>query len=350
MTIENEIERLMKRITLLENQNARFKNLLDSALEVTKQSVSRTQIQKDETEFLEETIKLIEDEKTQMQNDLELISSSENEEILINMKKLENENVDLQKKVDLLLSQVHKHSKDMELLKREHSEFKFLLTQPESNPQWLKDILQLDNATTETTGLSLMEERYKLQRKIVSLERKKTELLTAIEDIGKPETRQTPTQNFKSDLEKALFKAIDDVAKREYENLHLKVLDLEKERSQLLNELQAVLDSSKNEIASEYCKLQRKILEIETEKAELKLALESMGGSPEKDEELTGEVKEVKGKVSIGNSAEENAELDKILNAFSNQLSQINIPEAIERESMKSKKLFKTGFTGCTIV
>lgn len=273
MKIENEIEKTRKRISLLENQNARFKKLLESAVEVTKKSISKTDLQEDDGQFWQDTIKLIENEKLKLQEDLILLSATE-DELTLTIKKLETENLELQKKVEVLLQQTKFHEKEMEKMKTEHSEIRFLLSRPDSNAEWFKKILQLDDGLTPNSSCTaLVSERQKLQRKIMNLEKKKQELLSAIEDITSPENaRQVTSANIKSDLEKALFKAIDEVAKREFDSLHLKVLDLEKERSDLLSQLQAVLDDSRKKIAEEYCKLQMKILEIEKEKLNLALS------------------------------------------------------------------------------
>lgn len=313
MKIENEIEKLVKRVTLLETQNIRFKSLLDSALEVTKHSISGTNIQNDESEFLQQTIKLIEDEKQRMQEDMNLISSSENDSLVFNVKHLESDTLELQKKVDVLVNHTQKQSKEIDQLKTELAEIKFLIIQPNSNSHLLKNILLLDNAVADNANASLVHERYKLQKKIVTLERKKTELMIAIEDMNSNVKRKGMATIFKNKLEKALFKAIDDVANREYENLHVKVLDLEKEREKLLNELQNVLDSSRKEIANEYCKLQKKILEIETEKAELQLTLKTL----DKTEEML-EINNFS-HTSIPNADEENIKIENILQAFSNK-------------------------------
>lgn len=312
MKIENEIEKLVKRVNLLETQNSRFKNLLDSALELTQQSLSGTEIHKDENEFLQETIRLIEDEKARMQEDLDLLSTSENEGFFYYVKQLENDNVELRKKVDVLLSLVQKQTKDIDQLKIEHMEFKFLLTQPNSNSEWLKNIIMIDNHISGSDGTSLMEQRFKLQRKIVNFEEKKAELLTVIDkmDFQKQQEIESPKSVVKADLEQALFRAIDDVAKKKYHDVHLKVFELEKERSQLLNDLQEVLDQSRKAIADEYSELQRKILEIESKKAELQLSMKCM----QENEEVK---KKFKARVVTDN--EEIVALDTILNAFTNR-------------------------------
>lgn len=312
MKIENEIEKLVKRVSLLETQNSRFRNLLDSALEVTKQSLSDASIQKDENEFLQETIRLIEDEKVRMQEDLELLSSSETEGIFFYVKHLENDSLELRKKVDLLLNQIQKQTREIDQLKMEHMEFKFLLTQPNSNTEWLKSIIRIDSRISGSAGASLLEERFKLQKKIVNLEQKKTELLSAIDNMDKQKRVEvlSPKTAVKADLEHAVFKAIDDVAKKKYQDLHFKVLDLEKERSQLLNDLQNVLDHSRTEIANEYCELQRKILEIESERKELQLNLNFM----QENERIRQKLKE-----TVATDDDEKLAIDKILNAFANK-------------------------------
>lgn len=312
MKIENEIEKLVKRVSLLETQNSRFKTLLDSALEVTHQSLSGTNIQKDENEFLQETIKLIEDEKVRMQEDLDLLSTSETDGFFYYVKQLENDNLELRKKIDVLLHQVQKQTKDIDQLRIEHLEFKFLLTQPNSNSEWLKNIIMIDNNLSGTEAASLMEQRFRLQRKIANLEQKKTELLHVIDnnDYQKHEDVETPKSVVKADLEQTLFKAIDDVARKKYHDLHSKVVELEKERSQLLNNLQDVLDQSRKAIADEYVELQKKILEIESKKAELQLNLKCMN----ENEEIK---RKIKSRVVTDN--EEIAAIDAILNAFTNR-------------------------------
>lgn len=305
MKIENEIEKLVKRVSLLETQNCRFRNLLDSARELTKQSLSATSIHKDENEFLQETIKLIQDEKIRMQEDLELLSTSENEGIFYYIKHLENDSLELRRKVDLLLNQVQKQTKEIDQLKTEHMEFKFLLTQPNSNAEWLKNIITIDNNISGSEGAALIDQRYKLQTKIVNLEHKKAELITVIENMDRQKLENSPRPVVKADLEHAMFKAIDDVAKKKYHDLHLNVLDLEKERTQLLNNLQDVLDESRKEIADEYLILQKKILEIESQKKEIQHSLRLI----HRNEEIRNKFKDDEDKLAI----------EKILNAFTNK-------------------------------
>lgn len=314
MKIENEIEKLVKRVSLIETQNSRFKNLLDSALEVTKQSLSGTSIQRDESGFLQETIKLIEDEKGRMQEDLDILTSTETDGIFYFVKQLEADSVELRKKIEVLINHAQKQSKDIDQLKTEHMEFKFLLTQPNSNTEWLKDVIRIDNHLSGSGGAILLKERFNLQKKIVNLENKKTELLTAIEKMDQQKTHEaeSPKSVIRADLERSLFKAIDEAARKKYEDLHLKVLNLEKERSQLLTNLQDVLDKSRKEIADEYGELQKKILDIEAERAELNLNLKFLHDN----EELR-----IKLKDTIGNDNEEKLAIDKILNAFSNKAS-----------------------------
>lgn len=305
MKIENEIVKTKKRITLLETQNASFRKLLESAAEIT----DKSDFEQDESKFWQETIQLIENEKLKLQEDLNLLSATE-DEISLLIKKLENENLELRKKVEVLLEQTKLHKKEMEKIKSEHTEIKFLLSRPDTNKEWFKTILQFDDSLKSNFNASLLEERHNLQRKVMDLEKKKYELLNTIEEITHPEnSKKTSSANIKSDLEIALFKAIDEVAKREFESLHLKVVDLERERSSLLSQLQAVLDNSRKKIAEEYCKLQTKILEIEKEKGK-----------------LTSKVS-----ISVINPTVSDEELNHILDAFSNK------PEMILNKSIRRK-------------
>nr|CAH7722923.1 unnamed protein product [Callosobruchus chinensis] len=321
MKFGDELEKLRERVNLLDSQNIKFKHLLDSALDITNKSEAGCDVET-ETQFLQEAIKLIEDEKNKMQEDLEELVSAENETVYTKMKQLENDNIELRKKVDLLVNLVGNQAKDMERLKREYSEFKFLLTEPNVNAQWLKNILQLNNTFAEGTGQhGLVRQRHLLQRKIVNLESKKTELLIANESITKPgPSKKSVTDAIKSDLEKAIFKAIDTVAKKEFENLFEKVLKLEKERSKLLGQLKVVLDKSKKEIASEYYKLQQKILDIETEKAALQKTMNTLGSEE-------GELQHKNsGKQEM--TPEYEQKISEILNAFSN--SSFNVAKSTE--------------------
>lgn len=179
------------------------------------------------------------------------------------------------------------------------------------------------------------------------MERKKTELLHAIEDITSPQSNSPqPSPNNRKEIERVVFNAIDTVAKREYESLYTKVLELEQERTTLLSELQIVLERSRKQIADEYSNLQKKILEIETEKAELRLTLNSLNSNREDKAEYTM-IDEMS---DIGSPTnDENEALDKILNAFSNSPSQMNIHEAIRRENSKFR-LIRTGIESCTIL
>lgn len=317
MKIENEVERTKKRITLLETQNARFRKLLESAAEVTSKANSTTNLVQDESKFWQETIELIENEKVKLQEDLHLLSAPQ-DEISLAIKKLETENWQLQKKVDVLLEQIKLQEKQMEKMKTEHAEIKFLLSGRDTNAAWFKKIWQLDDTLQSNSSVPLLEERHKLQRKVLNLEKKKYELLNAIEEIIRPESStKADGASIKSDLEKALFNAIDEVAKREFESLHLKALDLEKERSDLLTELQVILDSSRRKIAEEYCKLQLKILEIERERfTSSKLS------------------------ISVINPTVSDEELNHVLDAFSNKREMIlntptgdqNLQETVENQ------------------
>lgn len=312
MKIENEIEKLIKRVTLLETQNSRFKNLLDSAVELTNQC--GTSERKDEHEFLQETIQLIEDEKVRMEEDLDLLSSTENEGILYYIKHMENDCLELRRKVNLLLKQIQKQTTELDQLKIEQMEFKFLLTHKDSDHDLLKNIISIDTNVSGTDRAFLLDERQKLQRRIVNLESKKSEFLTALENMDKQTQIQSePLLMEKCDLEHALFKAIDDVAKKKYQELHLKVLNLEKVRSQLLNDLQSVLDQSRREIADEYSELQKKIQEIESKKAELQLKLKINC----QNEEMKRKLKE-----RVATDEEEKQAIDDILNAFTNRVTQ----------------------------
>ncbi|CAH1964775.1 unnamed protein product [Acanthoscelides obtectus] len=322
MKFEDELEKLRERVNSLESQNIKFKYLLDSALDITNKSETGSDVEI-ETQFLQDAIKLIEDEKNKMQEDLEQLVSEENETVFTKFKQLENENIELRKKVDLLVNLVSSLIKDMEQLKREYSEFKFLLTQPNVNAKLLKNILQLNNTFAEGTGQhALVRQRYFLQRKIVNLESKKTELLGAIENSKSCSSRKSVSDVIKSDLKKAIFRAINGVAKKEFENLFEKVLELEKERSKLLSHLKVVLDKSKKEIASEYYKLQQKILDIETEKAALRKTLTTL--REEEADIASNSKKEM--------TPEDERKIDEILNAFSN--STVKTSESSEMTSI----------------
>lgn len=313
MKIENEIEKLSKRVTLIETQNSRFKYLLDSALQVTKQSLCETNLQTDENEFLQETIRLIEDEKLRMQEELDLLSSSGTEGVFYFIKHLENDNLELRKKVELLLNQLQKSMKEIDQLKIEHTEFKFLLSQPNSNTEWLKNIINLDShMISGGEGAHLLEERLKLQRKVTNFEQKKLDLITALENMDIDKSKDSPRKaSLKANLENILFTTIDDDAKKRYHDLQIKLLKLEKTRSQLLSDLQNVLDESRKALADEYSELQKKILEIESKKATEKKKVKCM-----KEKERIGN----KLKERVAADDEEKLVIDTILNAFSNRM------------------------------
>ncbi|CAG9840617.1 unnamed protein product [Diabrotica balteata] len=333
MKITQEMERLKKRFSLLENQNVQFKNLLDSAIEVTKQSVPRAEIHKDETTFLNETIRLIEAEKAKLQYDLVDLKQYEREDITSNIKALEKENADMREVIKSLSKEFQNALKDIQQLKLEHSEFKFLLTQPESNANWLKTILQLDNSLLENANIPLMEQRYGLQQKIYKLEKKKTELLNVIDDISSPtNSKDLPAE--KSVVVDTLYEHINDESKKEYEDLYIKVLDLEQERSTLLSQLQLVLESSRKEIAGEYVQLQKKIREIEIEKGGLKFKLKIIGPSkdtPETSEDVLNQVEDTIDK----EKKSENEAVENILNAFTNSESQVNMYRGLGKGKSK---------------
>ncbi|CAG9855909.1 unnamed protein product [Phyllotreta striolata] len=351
MKIENEIVKLSTRIELLESQNARFKNLLNSALDISKPALVSNDL-KSEARFLEETIKIIEDEKAQLQEDLLHFKKSESDGLLVMIKELEAENSELKKKVHLLLDEARRTSKDVSQLKMEHVEFKFLLTQPESNADWLKTILNLDNSVAENVNSSLMEQRYKLQHRIFTLERNKMELLNALEDIQEsdaPSSRLSPKH--KREVERIVYRAVEVVAKKEYEHLYSKISELEQERSNLLNELQQVLERSRKQIADEYRQLQRQILEIEHETTEIHSVntVSNQGNHDRRLEyHLMNELND--GESFTDSDGTEEEVVDKILNAFVNPPAQPSIREAIRRENSSSFRLMWSNYDYCNIL
>lgn len=242
MEIQNEIVKTRKRIELLVHQNEKFKSLLDRALSVTKNTSSKS------TAFERECLEIIEEESVHLKDDLSNLTLEEDPNLLRKIESLER------------LLKVQRD--EIETLKAEHAEIKFLLLHPESrNSEWLKNILELDNDVTETT--SLVEERFRLQRKILNLEKKKAELLLAINDAAIPDTITHFINNEEEDEDQLT----------EYEDLRFKMLNLEDERSRLLNDLQCVLDRSRQQIAKEYNHLQSKIVEMELKKSSVKLSL-----------------------------------------------------------------------------
>lgn len=245
MEIQNEIVKTRKRVDLLVHQNEKFKNLLDRALTVTKSTSSKS------TAFEKECLEIIEEESEHLKDDLSNLT-------------LEGEPSNLLAKIESLERLLKVQRGEIETLKAEHAEIKFLLLHPESrNSEWLKNILELDDDVTEANNSSLVEERFRLQRKILNLEKKKAELLLAINDAAIPDNI---THFINKDVE-------DEDQLTEYEDLRFKMLNLEDDRSRLLNDLQGVLDRSRKQIAREYNHLQSKIVEMELKKSSLKLSL-----------------------------------------------------------------------------
>lgn len=334
MQIENETEVSRKRIKLLENQNARFKSLLESVLAVTNPTPSKSNLLRDEHQFLEDTIKLIEDEKQKMQEELEMLTASKTISTENQLKKMESENLELRKKVEVLLTHAKKQTKEIQQLKAEQSEFKFLLTQPNVDTRWLRNILQLDTLT-KNTSLPLVQERHKLQNRIITLERRKTELLLAIEDVSKSNISDEQSKEFiKTNIERCVSKALDEAEEKEFEELQEKVNSLEIERSELLNQLQTVLDNSRNEIASEYCKLQQKILEIETHKAEILLKLKSVDNDSDLSKRSSTKFTQI-----------EANQIDNVLSAFTNISNTLTM-----RRSESQTRYSASGLPTCTIL
>lgn len=281
MEIQNEIVKTQKRVDLLVHQNEKFRNLLDRALTVTKSTSSKS------TAFERECLEIIEEESAHLKDDLSSLSVEEEPDKLRKIESLER------------LLKVQRD--EIETLKAEHAEIKFLLLHPESrNSEWLKNILELDDDVTEANNTSLVEERFRLQRKILNLEKKKAELLLAINDAAIPDNI---THFIDKDVE-------DEDQLTEYEDLRFKMLNLEDERSRLLNDLQCVLNRSRKQIAKEYNHLQSKIVEMELKKSSLKLSLKNPH-----DQNVTSK------------------ELESIFNAFR------NVPLNIRDEQSKIERL-----------
>lgn len=253
MEIQNEIIKTKGRVDLLERQNGKFKTLLEKALVVTKKCSSKSTAC--ESLFLQESIEIIERETENLKYDLNCLSIEEDS----SGRRSRTGTVD---SVEGLL-QIQQ--KEIDSLKAEHAEIKFLLLHPESrNTEWLKNILELENDVSQT-NVSLVEERFRLQRKILNLEKKKAELLLAINDAAIP-------INIGSSLHQGLSETSNDEDElSQYEDLRFRMLNLEDERSRLLNDLQCVLNRSRKEIAEEYNNLQAKILQVEQEKASLNI-------------------------------------------------------------------------------
>lgn len=248
MEIQSEIVKTQNRIGLLEHQNDKFKALLEKALTVTRKTSSKST--GFESEFRQESIRIIEQERENLKDDLSQWGLEDEKSLVDKVESLER----LRKA----------QQEQIERLQVEHAEIKFLLLHPESrNSEWLRNILELENDVTESQTQSLVEERFRLQRKILNLEKKKAELLLAINDAAIP---QQIGSFIKQDLEKSL-----SIQGMEYEDLRFRMLTLEDERSRLLNDLQCVLDQSRKEIAKEYNHLQKKIMEVERQKANLKM-------------------------------------------------------------------------------
>ncbi|KAF7264799.1 hypothetical protein GWI33_022340 [Rhynchophorus ferrugineus] len=225
MEIQNEIIKTRARIDHLHRQNETFRDLLEKARSLGGKAEESDAI---ENEFTQESLSAIEKIKENLKCELKSLSSQSNISIEILLEKLQNlENIS------------NAQDKEIECLKCEQAEIKFLLSHPEANrKQWLQDIINFQSRS----------------------ERKKAELIIAIKNASIPEN----CNNIKTEIKQVTFEGTDHNSVMErYEDLRFQMLNLEDERFKLLQELQYILEDSRKQIAEEYNNLQKKISAVE---------------------------------------------------------------------------------------
>ncbi|KAF7264805.1 hypothetical protein GWI33_022335 [Rhynchophorus ferrugineus] len=225
MEIQNEIIKTRARIDHLHRQNETFRDLLEKAQSLGGKAEESDAI---ENEFTQESLSVIEKIKENLKCELKSLSSQSNISIEILLEKLQNlENIS------------NAQDKEIECLKCEQAEIKFLLSHPEANrKQWLQDIINFQSRS----------------------ERKKAELIIAIKNASIPEN----CNNIKTEIKQVTFEGTDHNSMMErYEDLRFQMLNLEDERFKLLQELQYILEDSRKQIAEEYNNLQKKIAAVE---------------------------------------------------------------------------------------
>lgn len=303
MTTQDTYER---RIQQLNIQNANFRRLLQLTGELSiRKTLGLTRL-RDEAHFIKQTLLFLENEKEKIKCEKEpvvdpnsknflqtLINKIPQGDIAKKIQKLEADNIDMRKKLIVLLEKNKMDSSSMDELRKDHETLKKLLF--DSTNLNFVGILQVPGEFIRVPRLLHIDvAKQKIKNYILGRLATKTEEVKKEVKLNEATQCETDSESLYASDSRSEFREL------QYELAHLKkqvegdyhkslassiesdvpeaslILELEQERTGLLNQLQMVLEESTKQIADEYCKLQDKISMLEREKNQLQEEVDSV--------------------------------------------------------------------------
>lgn len=255
----------------MKKQNAHFKDLLRETIETTKNTSKNNLVQQD-ANYFQQAILLLEYEKKELQKDVQFFTPDPSQsDFHINatnrVDDIMEQNKKLRLKLEAILKETKKENTEIEHLQRE--QMQLLRIFHENDEQKMKKLKNLFNVDDERMlSKKLFKERMKLHKKLCHLKVNKVKLLNEIQELTQNDREEdnVPDKAWKSEL---VVKKSEKVCP-DFEVLKGKIAELEDERTGLLNQLQIVLEQSRNEIYERYCNLLKIMTKLELERFNVK--------------------------------------------------------------------------------
>ncbi|KAF7264806.1 hypothetical protein GWI33_022336 [Rhynchophorus ferrugineus] len=233
-------DNIARKIRKLENQNSKFKRLLETTLQITSEETAKCLNLRKESSYLKRAVFELEGQKKQLEDELNMYLSDNPEFAGPKIRNLNNEDLDIKDILNTVLKDVERESQEVEGLKIDDKNLKEIIVNlNQEKEHLLKNIELIKHANEENNRLA--EENLKLRQELASLQKDDTNETKLMLDI---ENDLTESKNVsKNPLNIPTENTI----------LELKLSSLEKQKEKILNDLRTSLLLSANEISKLHC-------------------------------------------------------------------------------------------------